>query len=251
MKTAEYALARGMQASGFAMRSVGRLLWLFALWVLPILGCNEVYTPTTAPITVTVGTGPPLQSERVLLEGVRVCEMDSPSNCEETDARGEAILVLPVERETGFTLDKEGYASWLVGTVIEAKQTTLGTNMVTAQHIADGHDRVMSPYPMRGTGTVGLQLQPGFAGATFELVAATGTAWYMDEDFNWSPDLTETKSIGIGGFAEITPGEAQVRVGGAADGCISLGWPGGEVNLIRAPIREGYVTLAGVTCPPP
>jgi len=227
-------------------------MWVFALWTFPVVACNAVTTPSTAPITITVGTGPPM-SDRVPLEGVRVCEMDSTNNCAVTDANGEATLVLPIGQDTGYTLDKEGYASWLAPTIIGANQTALGMNMATAQGVADGHAAVKSPYPMRGTGTVGVQLFPGFAGATFELVAATGTAFYMDTDadYTWRSDLTETASIGIGGFTELTPGEAQVNIGGTASGCTSTDWPSSEADRIRAPVREGYVTLSGVTCPLP
>lgn len=230
------------------MRLVTKLLW-----ALLIVACSEVTSGTTAPITITIGTGPPRNS-RVPLEGVGVCEMDT-TNCAVTDVQGVTTLELPLNQETVYTLDKQGYASWLEATVISADQTALAANMPTAQDVADDHARVMSPYPMRDTGTVGVQLIPGYEGATFELVAATGNAFYMDEAYDWSSDLTSTTFVGIGGFAEVTPGEVQVDIGGSAEACVRSGggggWPSGEEDRIRVPIRDGYVTLAVVTCPLP
>jgi hypothetical protein len=105
---------------------------------------------------------------------------------------------------------------------------------------------------MRGTGTISVVMDPGFAGATFELAAATGAPWYMAEDYNWSPDLTATTSRGIGGFTEVTPGEVQVSIGGTAADCVpEFASPGNEPNSIRLLVKEGYVTAVGVICPPP
>lgn len=182
------------------------------------------------------------------VEGVRVCQMDT-SNCVFTDESGRATLMLPVGEETGFTKDKEGWGSWLIATVISANQEPRLTIMPTAQHLADMHRGVMSPYPMRGTGTV--SASTGQVGATFELVAATGKPWYFDENYEWSSDLAATTSVGIGGFTEVTPGEVQVRVGGAAERCVlraSDSWPSDQPNSMRLPVREGYVTHGIFDC---
>ena len=232
------------------MRLVAKVLSVFALLVFPIAGCNEVTTPTTAPLHLTVVSWEPPPHEQMPLEGVTVCQLDA-DNCEVTNARGEATLILPVDQETGFTKEKEGYGSWLIATVISAPGESVGTLMPTAQHLADMHNGVGSPYPMRGTGTVGVWAGEG---ATFELVAATGLSWYVDEEWNWNSDLAATTSIGQGGFTEVTPGEVQVKAGGTADRCIPVlsdGWPGDDINTIRLPVREGYVTHGIFNCPVP
>ena len=60
-------------------------------------------------------------------------------------------------------------------------------------------------------------MTPGFAGVTFELVNATGQAYYYDEARNWSTALTETTDQGWGGFVEVSPGDRfQVIYGGTA-----------------------------------
>jgi len=185
------------------------------------------------------------------LEGVKVCEMDMTDDCVWTDAEGKATLMLPVG-ETGYTMDKEGYTPWMHPHTIPADGAAALSTIPAAQHTADGHNRVGSPYPMRGTGTIAVSTNPPFAGVTFELVAATGVAWYMDEEHGWSPDLSATTSRGAGGFTEVTPGDVQVKLGGTADGCTPVSSASGEEpNSIRVPVREGYVSVVGVVCPPP
>ena len=230
------------------MNLVNRWLLLFVLVASSIIACNEVTTPTTAPLNLTVVYWEPPPHDEVPLEGVKVCQLDTP-NCVVTDAKGQATLMLPIGVETGFTKDKEGYGSWLIATVLSADGESRGTLMPSAQHLADMHNGVMSPYPMRGTGTVSVGARQG---ATFELVAATGNPWYFSEEYEWSSDLPATTSLGIGGFTEVTPGEVEVKAGGTANRCIpflSDGWPGDEPNSIRLPVREGYVTHGIFNCP--
>ena len=120
---------------------------------------------------------------------------------------------------------------------------------LTEQYIAEMHSRVMSPYPMRGTGAVWVIFDPPLAGATVELDAATGVRFYLDEESNWYPDLTATTARGRGGVTEVTPGEVQVNVRGTADNCsIAFGWPSHGENSVRLPVREGYVTAVNMRC---
>lgn len=228
-----------------------RSLSVLALLVFPIAGCNDVTDPP-APLSLTFVSWEPPPHDQVPVEGVRVCQLDT-NNCEMTDANGKAVLMLPFDEETGYTRDKEGYAPWLVPFIMSANGGEIVHIMPTVQYIADVHDQVMSPYPMRATGTVSAEVIPNFVGATFELDGATGSSWYVDAEWNWSPDLAATTSKAIGGFTEVTPGEVQVQVGGTADRCVPgfLAWPGDGVNSIRLPVREGYVTNAYFSCPPP
>jgi len=225
------------------MRFVAKVVWVFL-----VVGCNDVTAPTTAPFNLTVKSSSVSPGDSVPLEGVKVCEMDR-DNCVWTDARGEAILMLPIG-DAAYTMDKEGYAPWMHPHTVPPGGATAITGMNTAQRIADEHNRVGSPYPMRGTGTVTVKANPSlFAGVTLQLVAATGVPWYVDEEFHWSPGLTETTSTGIGGFTEVTPGEVQVKLGGTADNCIPISSPAGdEPNSVWVPVREGYVTSVGVQC---
>jgi len=56
-------------------------------------------------------------------------------------------------------------------------------------------------------------------------------------------------SFGNGGFVEVGPGEVQVKIGGAAEGCVvGWGWPGDGSDTIRMPVVEGFSTYASVSC---
>jgi hypothetical protein len=137
----------------------------------------------------------------------------------------------------------------LVGDVIPANGEEYAFEMATVQFMVEQHDRLMSPYPPRGTGTV--QLYGAWAGAIFELLGATGTAYYVRENGDWRGDLTATTYQGGGGFVEVGPSDFQINLGGTAVNCsVAWGWPGGA-NSIRFPVREGYTTAASVTCPLP
>lgn len=229
---------------------------VFALVLLPIAGCAEVTDPEveTAPLTLTLKSFDPEPSNQVPLEGVEVCELDDPTNCVLSDAGGVATLLLPADQDTGYTMDKEGYARWLHPIRMEPDGRQGVDEMIPAQRLADQHARLTSPYPMRGTGSIVLIAFPQLAGATFELVAATGKPYYHEgEDGLWSPDLTATTlPWGGGGFTEVTPGDHQINLGGTAQGCIAqpdYGWPSDDENSVRMPVREGYVTLANASCP--
>jgi len=185
------------------------------------------------------------------LQGVNLCETDNTTNCALSNDDGQVTIDLPIG-ETSYTLEKEGWGSHLVGRVmppdgLPSEVFTMGSD----QHYKQQHDRLDSPWPMRGTGAVLLSV--AWAGATFELFDATGTAYYVHEYGEWRPwpDLTATTSRGGGGFVGVGPGDFQINLGGTAVGCVpAIGWPGVE-NSIRFPVREGYITVATVTCSVP
>jgi hypothetical protein len=116
----------------------------------------------------------------------------------------------------------------------------------------------MSDYPMRGVGAVRILLnREELEGVTFELVDATGTAFYDVEPPADFPkiadlDLEATTSAGSGGFLDLSPGVFQIKLGGTADHCRpGTAWPGDEENTVRFPIREGHLTVLWVDCPVP
>jgi hypothetical protein len=235
---------------GFLMCWLARISWVFVLLLVPVPGCTEVIEPT-APLRLRVSAFSAPDDPGVLLEGVRLCQTDT-ANCALSDATGWVEIELPIDKETSFTLAKEGYASFLFGEFLGENGAQHQFRMNTDRFHADLHDRVMSPYPMRFTGTVVLEINPPFAEATFDLADATGNAFYYDEEGWWSNDLTATTVWGWGGFTEVSRGEHQVDLGGTARHCVSsLGWPGDVANSVRFPVREGYTSWVSLICPLP
>lgn len=232
------------------MSLLSRLSWVFVVLVFPIVGCVEVTdgSPRTAPLVMAL-TGVDEEWLEHALEGAELCEADTP-NCALSDAKGEVAIEVPAGQEISVTLTKEGYGSYLVPMSIRSMSQE-SFSLATDGHLKDQFGRVTSPYPMRFTGTVLLFVVPNFAGVTFELADATGKTFYHEEEGPRSLDLTETTSSGGGGFAEVTPGEFQAKLGGTAERCVpGWGWPG-EVNSVRFPVRENFITYVTVLCPPP
>jgi hypothetical protein len=229
-------------------------MWVLGLVVFAVAGCNEVTTPapsTTAPYTLAVSSSPAPGDPGPPLEGAELCETDT-ANCALSDARGRVTIQLPIGEQTSYTLEKERHASYLVPLVMPAEGVVFAFTMPTDEHMVAQFKRVMSPYPMIGTGMVGVALEPRFAGAAFELAYATGKAFYNDEEGRRSLDLTETTSFGYGGFVEVPPGEFQINLGGTAQQCdLGSRWPGDVENSVAFPIRENYVTGLTVNCLPP
>jgi hypothetical protein len=191
----------------------------------------------------------------VVLEGVELCELDTTS-CVLTDAGGLASLKLPTEGEVAYTAQKEGWTPAIFMEVMSPDSPSLRMLLMLPEgYVAEQHERVGSPYPMQGTGTLQVQIEPDFDGVTLELMSATGTAWYLDEGPIWSTDLVATSDAfaAIGGFTEVTPGVVEVKLGGtAAQGCTPTGaWPAEAENTLRVLVREGYLTTAVSTCPGP
>ena len=177
------------------------------------------------------------------------------SNCAPSDATGQVSLELPVGQEISYTIEKDRYASFLTPDILGPSGSTYRRGVPTDDAMADQHERVGSRYPMRSTGTILIDTtRPPLPGVTFELVGATGKAFYVDEEGLWDPNLTETSRRGLGGFVEVEPGEHRVQVGGTAIDCdLRLAWPDDDVKglRLRLPVREGFVTSASIQCIPP
>jgi hypothetical protein len=189
------------------------------------------------------------------LEGVQLCETDT-TNCAMTDDGGNAAVDLPVDREISYTLHKPGYVPHLRADVLSVDGSYVPTSMSTDANTSSQYERVMSPYPMQGTGSIVAQafsdelgIRP-IAGATFELISAAGKAHYGDDDGNWSLNLSATTTQGSGGFTEVSPGEHEMAISGAVENCQVLrGWPSDSGNTMRVPVREGHHTISRWFCP--
>lgn len=264
---------------------------VFAVLMVALVGCSDVSgdsggtggsggTAGTGGSTGTGGTAGTGGTESVTLfmgiaawnpdgpspalEGVMICEVDT-DNCVSTDATGGAYIDLPANEEVAITLEKEGYAPWVVGNVTDATFKTADTwLMFSHDQLTPVAERLETAYPWTG-GIVGLAAVPIDAtgltveGATFELLDATGKPFYFDEETRlYSLGLDATSNVtgqfllplAEGGFAEVGPGVHQARLGGMASDCpvVSYGWPGDGPNEIRFPVLEGHITYASMFC---
>ena len=76
-------------------------------------------------------------------------------------------------------MEKDGYVKALRADVLTADGSFVPTPVATNEQIKFQYDRVMSPYPMEGTGTIFAQAFSDelgvlpISGATFELVDTT------------------------------------------------------------------------------
>jgi len=234
------------------MRLVSRLLWVFALPLFPIVGCNEVFEePPSVLVRVLEHQGFGISATP--FAGVEVCQTDT-TNCVVSDDDGEALLELLTEEKVSLTAAKDGYLSLLQPYVPDSVHQSPVFVMGSDEDVAEDFKVLMSPYPQRGTGSVTIFVNPPpFAGATFKLIGATGTPFYEEENGTLHLDLDATSSSGKGGFVEVGPGDVQIELGGTAADCVpALAWPGDEgLNRIRVPIRAEHWTTASVFCPPP
>jgi len=237
------------------MRLVWRLVWVFALCVFSIGGCNEVITPTTAPLRLSIRGHTGGGEYQQPLEGAQVCEGDTDDNCDFSDANGEVTIEVPFDQEIFYTVEKEGYDSQLIPQVIPESGRTVVVQLSTVKVVADVYERAMSPYPRLGTGEVYIVVSPGdFAGVTFDLEGAWGTPFYQvgrGDPITYRLDLDATTSEGRGGFLEVPPGSTvKVVFGGTAATCFpnGSGWPGDDEHSVRIPVRAGYENRLLVSC---
>jgi hypothetical protein len=255
------------------MRFLSRLSCLCVFAMMHVVGCSEAVgdaggsggTGGTAAVGGAGGDGGtatlnllPMEldpeGKQVPLVGVLLCETGT-TNCAVSDASGFASIQLPAEREISYTHEKEGYGSSMRADILPAAGRTVVPVMPTEASRAAQYERLMSPYPMEGTGTIYIQVARGslgddpIAGATFDLLGTTGKAFFLDEERNWSLEPSVTTSAGVGGFVEVSPGVFEIEIGGTAKNCLLIrGWSGDSENTIRLPVREGYATIARVDC---
>lgn len=243
---------------------VATLLAVLTLGAFGIGGCSEVAAP---PDTVEVELLVKDSLEQTALQGAMVCETETdPPNCDTTDADGIAALRLPANRELSYTVEKGGYGSILYPVVTGATSAGTDSNMRSDEWLSDTFDNLDSRYPFVDTGAIEVIIVPRFAGATLELVDATGKSFYADGEDNWRLDLEATTSggigrgtgFGVGGFVEVPAGIFQVEIGGTAQDCslngaggVQRGWPGDASNRVRVPVQEGFFTRVVLSCPIP
>jgi hypothetical protein len=226
---------------------------VFALGAVPLVGCTEVFEPELVPLFVQT-TGPESVTEDFgpNLEGVEVCQTGT-TNCATTDINGEATLMLPANQVLSYTLGKEGYITRLHAVMTDEtfdNEPFTSFRMLRDQTVEDLAEDLQIPYPLEG-GWVTLQAFPGRAGATYELLSGTATAFYNNEAGIPTLDLTATTSggLGVGGFLEVTAGEHQVEFGGNATNCVpDVAWPGDAANRIKFPVRVGHLIYARAVC---
>jgi hypothetical protein len=201
--------------------------------------------------------------QQVRLAGVRVCEAET-TNCGVSDGLVPVELQLPANREISYTQKKDGYDSLLRSDVMPPGVTIVIPVISPAARIAEQFESLMSPYPPEDTGAVYVLIWGSAAGApipnaTVELVDGTGSEkqFYVDEQGVWNSNLSATTVRacgedlcgGVGGFVEVAPGEAEIRIGGAARDCeVFRGWPSDEENTIRMAVQAGFRTSARVLC---
>ena len=255
------------------MRYLLAVMCVCALGAIPLIGCGENGGEggsggtagtggmggaggtggaiTTAVTALVTGYDPAQGGFLGPLEGVELCIVET-GDCLLTNAEGSVTTEAPVGEEISVTFEKEGYMPYLIPFVVPEAPATFTLGMGSLSRFEFLYGLVMSPYPPEGTGSIVITADPPIAGVTFALSDATAKAFYYDEEGNWDADLTETTSWGWGGFTEVSPGEVQVEIGGAAQGCTSTaGWPGDAENTFMMPIRAGYNNQISVVCNAP
>jgi len=239
------------------MRLVSWLVWVLALVVLAIGGCNDVYTPEPS-VTMTVRVAETHREGEELdhtkLEGAEICPTHT-NECVLSDSSGNAILELPVDEEISYTVTKDGYEAHLrVDVTDESFVTSPRINMWNDELIAEWYDTVMSSYPLTNEGSVLIGVRSRSAGVTsagvtFDLKMASAKRFYSIDAFTGNVDAEATTEFGQGGFVEVPAGEYEIEIGGTASACDPrLGWPSEKENRIRFPIRAGYLTELNVVC---
>lgn len=219
------------------------------------------------PWTVGPGDTPPTM---LPLTGVRVCQLDT-DNCANSDAEGIVKLDVPrTNEETAFTMEKEGYGSWVYPNVTdeefheghEEPNPTIFP-MYTDEHLAIIAEQLRTPYPWRGGMVALIRWVSPHPGVTFIPVGPTvdqvGASFYWDASTGqYSLDATATPQflylseypLAEGGFTEVTPGVHQFEFAGTAGDCThaSWAWPGDGPNRIRIPVLEGHITYGSMRC---
>ena len=234
-------------------RSVLSWVGVCVLGAVALGGCQEVVHTTTLSLMLSTWVPEPGMFEGPGLEGAQLCQTDT-TNCALSDGNGQVTIELPFDQEVSYTLEKDGFGSNVYPEVISSNGRSLRTGLNTEQSIEGVFERLDISFPMVGVGGIILFLTTPFAGATFDLVDATGTQYYGDAEGNWSLDATATTMPNgwWGGFLEVPPGEHQIVLGGTAQGCVpELGWPGNVDNSIRFPVLEGHFTIVRMTCEVP
>lgn len=199
------------------------------------------------------------------LPGALVCEFET-DNCVHSDADGVAVITLPANEEVAFTVELEGYGSWLFANVTDEHFPSKGSaEMATHEQLKTFAAQIDTPYPWT-TGVVGLQHWPSRAGVRFipigPTVDAVGDVFYFDAATREYSLEQESTSFWIyqpyyplasGGFTDVAPGVHQFELAGETAAChLALwAWPGDAPNRIRIPVLEGYTTYGSMRCDDP
>ncbi|MGB5314357.1 MAG: hypothetical protein WBN38_19955 [Polyangiales bacterium] len=274
------------------MRNLGLLTCLMALLGLLLVQCGDateagagrggggggdapelavlhgyLYEFDSPPWMLRPGDPPPTM---LPLAGVRVCQLDT-DNCTTSDAEGIVKLDVPrTNEETAFTMEKDGYGSWVYPNVTDEEfhEGHVGPDptifpMYTDEHLATIAEQLGTPYPWRGGMVALIRWVSPHPGVKFIPVGPTvdqvGESFYWDASTGqYSVDATATPQflylteypLAEGGFAEVTPGVQQFEFAGTAGVCThaSWAWPGDAPNRIRVPVLDGYITYGSMRC---
>ena len=130
-----------------------RLLCVVALLGCSTVGCSDGGTLGTAPLVATVSSWDQVAEVRVPLGGAQLCETNT-TNCTVTYASGLGVIQVPVGQEISYTLEKEGYASYVYADVVPSDGSQPTFVMLTDELLAKQHARLMSPYPLEDKGEI-------------------------------------------------------------------------------------------------
>lgn len=270
------------------MRYLIALIGISAMVVFFLLDCGEAVYDTggaggTGGTAGSGGTPPELATlfakvfepdpplSEIPIPEARICQLDT-ENCAFSDRKGRVEIRVPrTHDEIAFTVEKEGYGSWVYPNVTDEWFPEAGFEpsdpvrfpMYPHETLAEIAEQIGTSYPWEG-GIVGLVrwLNPN-KGVKFIAVGPTinevGPSFYFDASTRqYSVDLEATTyllgledyPLGEGGFAEVSPGVQQFEMAGAAGRCdhASWAWPGDAPNRIRIPVLEGYQTYGSMRC---
>ena len=138
----------------------------------------------TVTLNVTTTEAQSLSPIGPALEGVRLCEADT-TNCATTGSDGMASIELSADEEVSYTLEKEGYAPYLVADVTDDALFQNGPWAMYSDALIEellGELGVASP--MGGQlilRAVSGSVIEGIAGITFELVDETAAPFYNEQ----------------------------------------------------------------------
>ena len=211
-----------------------------------------------ATVVLTVTAQDALSS--AALEGVTVCVDGAPQwGCALTDGSGHASLAVPASTELFVSLEKDTYASALVGTPTGTDDFEFTAPLVKdalANIVAESGGVTLDPTK----GNIGLAAvgpppkagdpYPGVVGVTFDLAPASGTGPLYGNDLNLiDPNLTATGARGAALFFNVDPGEYEVTASHATLPCTALlAITGSAPNQFRARVVANFVTYLTVLC---
>ena len=229
---------------------------LLGLGFMVIAGCGESSGSTsvtlsgraTELLTASSAVGPPIA-------GVEVCQFAS-NNCALTNENGDYELRVLRNRELEMSYVKEGFGSVLVARQSGVDDLIGDVILATDAALMQLASELDTPYPQIGSGSLSMTVYRGpisddvtIPGVRFALTGSNGRSFYLDDAWVPRTSLTETQSLGRGGYVELAPVTVSVQLYGAAVNCGSEeSWLAAGANTFRLPVRVGFWTQSRVSC---